>query len=174
MPARRHERGPALPPLTSSGHTAYPFRLGRRFVYCLSPDQGESSVSPLDRVLGRPSWLTIQVEGGRIKFSPSPLPYGAPRGACLTGRRPRADQHRDGSVTGLQVPAGQVRTRARNCAAARDDRGCSVFGLSPRIIGASRVGASPTPASTNSPLTRRASSSGHAAVAPDARGRDST
>lgn len=31
-------------PLTSSGHTSYPFRLGRRFGYCLSPDQGESSV----------------------------------------------------------------------------------------------------------------------------------
>ena len=57
-----------------------------------------------------------------------------------------ADQHRDGRVTGVQVPAGQVRTRARNCAAARDDRGCSAFGLSPRTMGASRVGASPTPA----------------------------
>ena len=77
------------PPLTSSGHTSYPFRLGRRFGYCLSPDQGESSVQPLDRVLGRPSWLTIQVEGGMIKFSPSPLPYGVLRGACLPSQRPR-------------------------------------------------------------------------------------
>lgn len=77
------------PPLTSSGHKSYPFRLGRRFVYCLSPDQGESSVQPLDRVLGRPSWLTIQVEGGMINFSPSPLPYGVPQGACLTGQQPR-------------------------------------------------------------------------------------
>ena len=77
------------PPLTSSGHKSYPFRLGRRFVYCLSPDQGESSVQPLDRVLGRPSWLTIQVEGGKINFSPSPLPYGVLRGACLTSQQPR-------------------------------------------------------------------------------------
>ena len=77
------------PPLTSLGHKSYPFRLGRRFGYCLSPDQGESSVQPLDRVLGRPSWLTIQVEGGRINFSPSSLPYGVLQGACLTGQQPR-------------------------------------------------------------------------------------
>ena len=167
------ERATSFAPLTSSGHTSYPFRLGRRLGYCLSPDQGESSVPPLDRVLGRPSWLTIQVEGGRITFSPSPLPYGVLRGACLAGSDP-ADQHRDGRVTGLQVPAGQVRTRARHFAAARDGRGCSAFGLSPRTMGASRFGASPKPAYQESPRTRRALSSGHVAVSPYERGSDST